>query len=140
AYYGRTIYTSFGLEGVNNVAGATSREQLLRTFLNWANDKPTATISQTLAGGNSKLVGFEATVTSPITGTAGLTYRWDFGDGSAFARPFSTPQASHSYTYCGLYRVRVEATDSFGNRTIGELRVHVQSACSARLLLPLQRR
>jgi PKD repeat protein len=89
---------------------------------------------------NSQLVVFEATVTSPITDTTGLTYRWDFGDGSAFVGPFSTSQASHSYTYCGVYTVRVEVTDSYGNRTIGEMEVNVNTACSTRLLLPLLRR
>jgi hypothetical protein len=140
AYLGRTIYTSFGLEGVNNVPGATSREELLQTFLDWAKDTSTATISQTKVISTSQLMVFEATVTSPITGTAGLTYRWDFGDGSAFVGPFSTSQASHSYAFCGVYRVRVEVTDSYGNRTIGELAVHVQSSCATRILLPVQRR
>jgi subtilisin family serine protease len=140
AYLGRTIYTSFGLEGVNNVAGATSREELLQTFLEWAKDTSTATISQTMVITNSQLVVFEATVTSPISGTTGLTYRWDFGDGSAIVGPFSTSQASHSYAICGVYRVRVETTDSYGNRTIGESRARVQAGCAGRQLLPVLRR
>jgi subtilisin family serine protease len=140
AYLGRTIYTSFGLEGVNNTAGATSREELLQTFLNWAKDTPTATISQTMVISTSHLVVFEATVTSPISGTTGLTYRWDFGDGSAFAGPYSTSQASHSYAICGVYRVRVEATDSYGNRVIGQAVARVQTGCAVRQLLPVLRR
>jgi hypothetical protein len=31
-YAGRSIYTSFGLEGVNNQPGATSRAELLKCF------------------------------------------------------------------------------------------------------------
>ena len=32
---GRSVYTSFGLEGVNNGLNGDSREDLLATLLNW---------------------------------------------------------------------------------------------------------
>lgn len=134
---GRSIYTSFGLEGVNNVAGATSRAELLRTFFNWAKDEPVVSITQTLTATNSKLVAFEADMTSEISDATGVSYRWDFGDGSAFTAPTSSPQASHTYEVCGTYTVRVEVTDSYGNRGIGELQVNVQAGCTTRLMLPI---
>jgi subtilisin family serine protease len=140
SYLGRTIYTSFGLEGVNNVAGATSREDLFRTFFNWANDEPTASISQTLVSANSRKVMFVANVTSNITGTTGLKYRWDFGDGTPFTNLTSTTQASHTYQVCGTYTVRVEVTNSYGNRAIGTLQVNIQAGCGSRLFLPIVRR
>jgi hypothetical protein len=140
SYLGRTIYTGFGLEGVNNVPGATSREDLFRTFFNWAKDTPVVSITQTMTSTTSKKVMFEANVTSNITGTTGLTYRWDFGDGTAFTSLTSTPQASHTYQFCGMYTVRAEVTNSYGNRAIGTLRVNIQSGCATRILLPVQRR
>jgi hypothetical protein len=139
-FYGRTVYTSFGLEGVNNASGVTSREQLLRTFFNWGWDAPTATISNTTPVNASLLRTFQVNVTSPISGTTGVSYRWDFGDGSPYAGPYTTTQASHSYPTCGLYIVRVEATDSYGNRAIGSLRLNVQSDCGTKLFLAVARR
>ena len=138
SYLGRSIYTTFGLEGVNsNVAGATNRADLLARFFNWAVDTPVVSITQTLTSTNSQLVAFEAEVTSNITGTTGLSYRWDFGDGTPFVGPFTTTQASHSYELCGTYTVRVEATNSYGNRAIGEQVVQVQSGCTNRVFAPI---
>jgi hypothetical protein len=42
-YLGRSIYTTFGLEGVNDGLGTTERAELLATLLNWAMDAPLAT-------------------------------------------------------------------------------------------------
>ncbi len=122
AYLGRSIYTSFGLEGVNDSAGVTSRAELLQTFFNWAWDKPTVTISNTTVLTNSsELFSFDATTTASLTNTVGVSYRWDFGDGSPYTKLYNTTQASHSYAVCGTYTIRVESTDSFGNRAIGKL-------------------
>jgi PKD repeat protein len=134
---GQSIYTGFGLEGVNNMEGTTSREELLQTFFNWANDRPTVTISQTMSVDTSNIVTFAATVTSPVTNTSGVTYRWDFGDGTAIAGPFASSQSLHTYEVCGTYTVRVEATDSYGHRSIGTLHVNVDEGCEGwRLYLP----
>jgi subtilisin family serine protease len=139
AFYGRSVYTSFGLEGVNNTSGLTSRGELLQKFFDWGWDAPTATISNTTPVNASLLRTFEVKLTSPISGTAGVSYRWDFGDGSPYAGPYATIQASHTYPTCGLYIVRVEATDTYGNRAIGSLRLNVQSSCKAKLYLAFAR-
>jgi len=133
SYNGRSIYTSFGLEGVNNGFLSTSREDLLGMFLDWSWDNPTATISHTGSVQTSKLTTFEATLTSNITGTTGTSYRWDFGDGSDYKGPFASAQAGHVYETCGMYTVRVEVTDSLGNRTIGMLETDVD-ACETHLV------
>jgi len=78
----------------------------------------------------SDLTMFEATLDSNIAGTAGVSYRWDFGDGSAYTAAYESNQVSHTYEVCGTYTVRVEATDSWGNKTIGTLQVPV-SQCEA---------
>lgn len=144
AYFGRTIYTSFGLEGVNDGVGGTSRAELLQRFLAWGLDEPTVTITDTTPDNASNLTTFEATLVSPVSGeTAGLpitgvSYRWDFGDGSDVAGPYTTTQASHKYAVCGTYTVRVEATDSFGNTALDSLVVEVDEECDAHIIyLPL---
>ena len=130
SYLGRSVYTSFGLEGVNNDTGMTTREELVQAFLNWAMDEPTVVISDVTTANASDLTMFEATLDSNIAGTAGVSYRWDFGDGSAYTAAYESNQVSHTYEVCGTYTVRVEATDSWGNKTIGTLQVPV-SQCEA---------
>ncbi len=122
-YRGRSIYTSFGLEGVNNSeSDLIKREDLLKTFLNWAWDEPQVTINSSRTGESNLAITLEAKFSSPITGTTDVNYRWDFGDNT----PIQTQKAigqgtmtiSHTYTSCGRYPVRVEVTDSYGNRVI----------------------
>ena len=57
-YMGRSIYTTFGLEGVNNGLDGISREDLLQAFFNWAMDEPTVSITNTT---------FEMPATSPCS-------------------------------------------------------------------------
>lgn len=113
SYYGRSIYTSFGLEGVNNGLESTSREELLELFLNWAMDEPTVGIS---ASRDGEALVFEAAFGSNIDGTWATSYRWNFGDGSPIAGPSESSTAEHVYPAgCQTYTVWVEATDSWGN-------------------------
>jgi len=122
SYFGRSIYTSFGLEGVN---GESARANLLQTFFNWAMDEPTVTISNTTPGNASELTTFQANLDSDVTGTTGYHYRWDFGDASDIAGPYRSSQASHVYEDGGIYTVTVEVTDNWGNKTIGSREVLV---------------
>ena len=120
SFLGRAAFTSFGLEGVNNTASTTSRADLLQLLLDWAMDDPTVTIEDITADYDptSPQTMLEATLASNISGIEGATYRWDFGDGSNYAGPYTSNLASHEYDSCGPYTVRVEATDTFGNTTI----------------------
>jgi hypothetical protein len=135
-YLGRSIYTTFGLEGVNNGFGSASREDLLGAFFAWAMDEPTAAISDTTAINGSNMTTFEASLTSNITGTYAVSYRWDFGDGTPYTT-YESNQVSHTYAVCGTYTVRVEATDSWGNKAIGELMVEVTNCTANILYLPV---
>ncbi len=55
-------------------------------------------------------VPFPVTFTNSTTGTAPMTYTWDFGDGGS-----STLQSpSHTYTVAGVYTVKLIATDKWG--------------------------
>jgi len=137
SYYGRSVYTTFGLEGVNNLSGYTSREELLRTLLNWGWDEPiSTTITATCSTASNGLVTFEANMTSSL-GSPGVSYRWDFGDNSPYAGPFATNSVSHIYTASGEYTVRVEIADTYGNRIIGSQVVTVTKSGGTALSLPL---
>jgi hypothetical protein len=135
-FLGRLAFLGFGLEGVNNgLPGMTSRAELLDRLLDWAMDEPEAAITPTMDSGN--YVVFEADVTSNITGTTGIRYRWDFGDGTPFVGPNSSNMTGHHYEICGVYTVRVEATDSWGNVAIGSTQIQVTEGCTHLLYLPV---
>ncbi|MFN8490616.1 MAG: S8 family serine peptidase [Caldilineaceae bacterium] len=133
-YAGKSIYTSFGLEGMSETFNATqgitptTRSELLGDFLQWSWSQPvTATITDTFVAA-SKLYIFNAT----LNGATAVRYRWDFGDGSPFIIS-ATNAASHGYT-CGsnnLHTVRVEITDAFGNIALGSRNVDASTDCAA---------
>ncbi len=123
-YHGRSIYTSFGLEGVNNGnEQAVGRTELLQLFLNWAWDDPQVTIEETTTSANlaNNTTTFVANLETEIADNDGVLYRWDFGDGKGYLGPFDSRYASYRYEEEGTYTVRVEVTDALGNRTIGTL-------------------
>ncbi|HFD39999.1 MAG TPA: CHRD domain-containing protein, partial [Anaerolineae bacterium] len=137
SYYGRSIYTTFGLEGINNGFPSTTREELLGLFFDWAFDEPSVVISMTVPVTTSNLTLFEADFASPITGTTDVSYRWDFGDGSEYVGPYGSNLVSHLYDTCGTYTVRVEVTDSLGNRAIGSTDVDITACNNWQVYLPL---
>lgn len=137
SYNGRSVFTSFGLEGVNNGMASTSREELLGALFSWAMDEPTVNIVDLSDGYNrdrdhdddeQKLLVLSAEVSSNISDTVGVSYRWDFGDGSPIAGPYNSSVVGHVFSFddddCETYTVRVEATDSWGNVAIGSTQVH----------------
>ncbi|MGC9400396.1 MAG: S8 family serine peptidase [Anaerolineae bacterium] len=136
-YFGRSIYTTFGLEGVHNGLGSTSRETFLATLLNWAQDEPSVDITDISTDNASNLTSFRADFSSNVAGTTGVQYRWDFGDGSTYTNYYSNPYASHTYDTCGTYTVRVEAIDSWGNRVIDSEEMDITYCGAHRIYLPL---
>lgn len=137
-YLGRSIFTGFGLEGVNNYTETfTTREDLMQTFLNWAMDEPEASIDVLPYPEGSEVTVFEASVTSNISGTTGFTYRWDFGDGTGYFGPYESAMASHDYEVCGTFTVRVEVVDSWGNTAIGSYDVTVTEDCENIIYFPI---
>jgi hypothetical protein len=137
SYSGRSIYTSFGLEGVNNGVNSASRETFLETLLTWAKDEPSVSIEDITTENESNLTSLRASVDSSITGTMGVRYRWDFGDGTEYAGYYSSSYASHTYDRCGDYAVRVEAIDNWGNRAIGTKEIEVTNCVTRVVYLPL---
>ncbi len=121
AYVGKSLYTTFGLEGVNNpnpgsLVPASTREEFLQRAFDWAMDEPQVSV----VGAGSADATFTATLTSNISGVTGVSYRWDFGDGSPY-QVTSSNVVTHTYQSGDSigFTVRVEALDSLGNRTIG---------------------
>ena len=146
-YNGRSIYTTFGLEGVSEGPNAslnvtpTTRIELLGTFLQWGlSEAGAVVISDTTGSEAGGLTTFSASLTpgSFISGTqivtpTAVSYRWDFGDGSPIVGPLATSEAGHAYADCGTYTIRAEITDSFGNVAIGSQTVTVEEACGEAL-------
>jgi hypothetical protein len=122
-FLGRSVYFAFGLEGVNNDTGFNTREQLLGAAGAWLLDGGMAQI-QAVPMPVGQVTYFQAAMLSLYGGDA-VSYRWDFGDGSAFTAPYTSAIAGHTYTAPGNYTVRVETTNVLGTRTIGEIDVTI---------------
>ncbi len=128
---GRTIYTTFGLEGVNNSQGMTSRSDLLEKFLAWAMDVPSVSLTEQTT---DNTVNFTAAI-SPADATA--TYRWDFGDGSPIMETGTSHTTSHTYAACGTFTARVEVRNAYGNQAVAQIDVSPSQAdwCTFRVEL-----
>jgi len=136
SFKGATVYTSFGLEGVNNPAPGNarwhenggSREHLLQTFWNYLMDEPTATITSTWNITTSQILIGGIGYASNIPDARPWQGRIDWGDGSPYSDYFFTGVASHHYVECGEYTLRAEVIDTYGNSTIATGQVNV-TAC-----------
>ncbi len=117
-FNGNAFYFAFGLEGVNNDTGFNTREDLLGAALHWAWDTATASI-EAKPMPNGQVSYFTAEMDSTFGGD-GVTYRWDFGDGTPFTTVYTSATAGHTYAEPGTYTVRVEATNGLDTRVIGE--------------------
>lgn len=118
---GRSIFTSFGLEGVNNTEYSTSREELLDKMLKWGWDTPYAIVTGTVHGMG---VEVEAGMFDGLGESyEHAVYRWDFGDGSEFTEFTPFNKARHNYQVCGLHTVHVEAIDALGNHAVAKFEV-----------------
>jgi hypothetical protein len=116
---GEAMVFGFGLEGVNNNTGFNTRADLLRRPLTGpgtslrvpsTSRRPTRCFP---AGCRSS----KRSITS-LFDAEGVSYRWDFGDGTAFTNPYPTGTAGHTYEKPGSYLVRVEITNELGQKII----------------------
>lgn len=114
----RTIYLGFGLEGVRNDTGTTTRKELLQALLYWVVDRPAVTLENSAAQvtGSNQEMSFSAQAQSNIPASF-VRYRWDFGDGSPILET-AEATVTHSYAQPGTYQVRVEVTDNWGHRAV----------------------
>jgi len=59
------------------------------------------------------------TVPSSSVGAPFVRFRWDFGDGSAWAVT-AVPTVTHAYQDYGIYHPQVEVTDVYGHQAVSE--------------------
>ncbi len=127
----RSLYLSFGFEGINNDTGYTTREVLMGELLNWLTDEVAVTI-ESEEGMVNDLITLSADATSSV-GAAAVEYRWDFGDGSDVAVS-TTPSVVHVYASGGTYTAKVEVTDEYGHKAVDEA---IVSTIESKIYLPL---
>jgi hypothetical protein len=137
----RTEFLSFGLEGVNDDTGFSTRRELMDRLLTWLDDEVTITPPAGpmlfSAGANAPITITVQASTSITTTTTGfhnsiVRYRWDFGDGTPI-QVTAGPSAVHGYRQLGTYQVYVEAIDAYSHHAVaGPIMVSVGS----RMYLP----
>ena len=115
----RATFLSFGLEGIRDDTGVTTRKELLQSLLYWHVDRPVVTVSgSTTISDPSELARFSASATTN-TPASWVRYRWDFGDGTPIVESY-VPEVVHQYAQAGTYRVRVEAINSWGHHALSD--------------------
>jgi hypothetical protein len=115
SYLGASVAFGFGLEGVNDDTGSSTRAELLGATIDLLNDQVTASVGASREP-SSPVVSFVGAMTS--AGTP-VSYRWDFGDGS----PYQTTTSSvttHVYAE-GAYTARLELTNANGTRGLASV-------------------
>ncbi|MBN2390756.1 MAG: S8 family serine peptidase [Anaerolineae bacterium] len=132
----RTVYLSFGFEGINNPAADQtivfdSRATTMMHLLSFLFTQPAVELPDVVAPAGT--ITLEATAGFASGDTTELVqYRWDFGDNSPI-QTTTDPTANHSYG-TGTYTARVEVTDFYGHTAIAEGTVEVTKA---HIYLPL---
>ncbi|HOT93554.1 MAG TPA: S8 family serine peptidase, partial [Anaerolineae bacterium] len=116
----RSVYLSFGFEGINNPPPETflfdSRVTVMNHLLGFLFTQPTVALPDynVMAGQEVTLQATAGFATADTT--ALVQYRWDFGDGSPIVTT-TTPTVTHTYAP-GTYTARVEVTDFYGHTAI----------------------
>lgn len=146
AYLGRSLYTSFGLEGMEVKEWAPGQLtvgplQLLGTALTWASlEAGTGTISNTTPVSGTAMTLFQVNYVpvplpskTPSAGIPAYAYQWDFGDGSAYETTL-VPEAGHTYACAtnggsNTYTVRTRVIDIVGNAAIISQQFDVSDSC-----------
>lgn len=151
-YAGRSIYTTFGLEGMSNRFNTalgvtpTTRSEFMALLLawNWA-EPPTAvqltdqalTASKTHRFEASTIYGQARQTLETILTPAPVRYRWDFGDQSS-VETTSNSSVTHAYTCTATNKlaVRVEITDNYGNVIISAKEIDITNSCTGAIVTP----
>ena len=97
---------------------------------------PTATPGGPYAGTAGSPIAFSASAVdpSPADSAAGLTYLWDFGDGTT-----STQQApTHTYAVAGNYAVTLTASDKDGGTSTASTTASVNPVTTFRTTSALE--
>ncbi|MEM7127926.1 MAG: S8 family serine peptidase [Chloroflexota bacterium] len=143
-YTGRTLYTTFGLESVDD-SGATfgqtqaiTRTALLETFLDWAmSEPPEVDIEMTVPTTTTESYQFMVTLTNVTNrvlkedenATKVAQIRWSFSDEAGARNPTTLQTISKSFIFCQPYRVSVEVTDWNRNVALQSRDIDVTENC-----------
>ncbi len=150
-YAGRSIYTSFGLEGMSEAPNQTygitpaSRARLIGAFLTWLDVEQGSVVITPTAETTGTLYTFTYAFTpgwQPGPTAQALAgpqqVRWDFGDGTPYVTAGSDTNASHQYACAAdnVHTVRIEVTDVYGVTTLGTMAVDVTDNCNPTGIVP----
>ncbi|MFN8441539.1 MAG: S8 family serine peptidase [Caldilineaceae bacterium] len=154
SYSGRSVYATFGLEGVSESFNSsasitpTSRSELLGNFLDWVWAQPptSVNVTDTADSGLSytfsaqPVYGLQQTRSEATFNPTVAQVRWDFGDGTAYTTTAGN-QVNHTYqcSFNNVHTVRAELTDNYGTVAIGSQTLDLSSSCAGTksLFLPL---
>jgi len=114
---GRSLYLSFGLEGVRDDTGQTTRAALLARAITWLTEELTVTVSVEAITDPRDPVVLTAVARSSAPDVTISRYRWDLGDGSPLVESL-WPYIAHVYREPGTYHPRVEVLDSLGHTAL----------------------
>jgi subtilisin family serine protease len=116
----RVGFMSFGLEGINDDTGYTSRQGLMDQLFGWLDDEASVAFDEPsyFLARPFGHVTLNATMTSSL-GADAAYYRWHYGDGMDDEYT-NDPTVSHQYQRCGFYWAYVEAMDDFAHKAVGE--------------------
>lgn len=130
----RVAYTAFGLEGVHDNTGFTTRAELLGTLINWLDDEVAVSFDADsyFVRKPFGIARLGANFTSSLSANP-VYYRWDYGDGSGFEYT-DGPVTEHQYQACGYYQAQVEVMDEYGHKAVSE---PVQVQVCNHLFLPV---
>jgi subtilisin family serine protease len=107
----RSVWTGFGIEGVNTAGGWAGPDEVARRAVDWLLEDPSVTLPPASASAGRQ------TVLAARAGPGLRTFRWDPGDGTPPVRT-DAPSYAHTYAAPGTYVVRVEATGALGHRVV----------------------
>ena len=128
----RSLYYAFGLEGVNDGPGMTSRVELVGRSIDWLTDRVNVTLG-TAVGSANDLVQIHCQATSSV-GAKIISFRWRTGKGSeARIAQSDKPTVSFIFPARGRYPIAVEVTDALGHKAVAHSEVFIVEGGSSTL-------
>lgn len=110
SYPGRSVFFSFGFEGIDDNTGYTTREQLLQRIFQWFDDRPTAQVTGARYRAKAR-VQLQAGLRA-LAGVHAAQYIWQVGGSTLIATGKPT---TYRFPRAGTYRLRVQITDTLGH-------------------------
>ncbi len=129
----RSLYYSFGFEGVNNAPDMTSRVDFLQRSLDWLLDEVTVQLADTAGA-----VNVPTTITCHATSSHSQirSYRWriEKEDGTKTTVNSESSSIAHMWDEYGTYTVAVEATDILGHTAVAQGEVTIEKGGASQLM------